>query len=58
MLSFVWPCLFHIRLRGKFLPVITIVVDVVVVVIGVFCGIVGMYYSAKAILKAIYADLG
>ena len=56
MLSFVWPCLFHIRLRGRSLPVTTIVFDVVIVIIGLACGIVGMYYSAKGLFAAIVND--
>ena len=56
MLSFVWPCIFHLRLRGGSLPIHVIVIDVFIVIIGLTCGIVGMYYSAKGLVAALIKD--
>ncbi|GAB1599420.1 Hypothetical predicted protein [Argonauta hians] len=52
MLSFVWPCLFHIKIKGKILPWYSKVLDCSIIIIGVVVGSIGIYYSFRALSLA------
>ena len=52
LLSFVWPCIFHLKLRRHVMGWGTMCWDIFIVFLGLMFGIVGMYYSGKALHKA------
>lgn len=52
MLSFVWPCYFHMHLRWNELDTQTIVWEMSIICIGVFFGVTGMYSSFIGLLEA------
>lgn len=52
MLSFVWPCYFHLRLRWYAISRLTRALDVCIIVLGLACGGIGIYYSAHALTRA------
>jgi len=52
LLSFVWPCIFHLKLRRHVMSWTTMCWDIFIILLGVMFGIVGMYYSGKALQKA------
>lgn len=52
MLSFVWPCYFHIRLRWHIMSRFAKIQDTVIIILGVLCGSFGIYYSAHALSRA------
>ncbi|XP_071117396.1 vesicular inhibitory amino acid transporter-like [Haliotis cracherodii] len=52
MLSFVWPCYFHLKIKWTTLSRVDRALDVTIIILGVLCGTVGMYYSAHALTRA------
>jgi len=52
MLSFVWPCIFHLYLKRHTSPLYMKICDIVIIILGVLCGAMGMYYSARALVLA------
>ncbi|KAL8601042.1 hypothetical protein ACOMHN_030699 [Nucella lapillus] len=52
MLSFVWPCYFHLRLHWARLPWSARALDIAILLIGLLFGALGMYYSAHALSRA------
>ena len=52
MLSFVWPCYFHLRIKWYTLRWPVRIVDITIIVLGFLFGSVGMYYSAHALSRA------
>ncbi|XP_074642789.1 vesicular inhibitory amino acid transporter-like [Tubulanus polymorphus] len=53
MLSFVWPCVFHIKIKGPELRLRVKIFDIIIIFLGVICGIIGIYYSGHALLRAL-----
>lgn len=53
MLSFVWPCYFHMRLKWNRLNWITVMFDAFIIFLGFCCGTIGIYYSGYALIAAI-----
>jgi len=51
MLSFLWPCYFHMKLRWNELETQTIVWEISIICIGIFFGITGMYSSFMGLLE-------
>lgn len=51
MLSFVWPCYFHMKLKWDTLEFHTITWEVFIICCGVSCGVVGIYRSFSALLE-------
>lgn len=51
MLSFVWPCYFHMYLRWNELELHTIVWEITIICLGVFFGLTGMYSSFIGLLE-------
>ena len=52
LLSFVWPCVFHLKLRRHVMGWGTMSWDIFIIFLGFAFGIVGMYYSGIALHKA------
>lgn len=52
MLSFVWPCIFHLYLKRGKLRWYQILIDSIIILLGILCGVMGIYYSAVALLHA------
>ncbi|KAK7575696.1 hypothetical protein V9T40_011982 [Parthenolecanium corni] len=52
MLSFIWPCYFHLRLKGNSLQWKTVIFDCFVIFLGSLFGIIGMYDSGSAMIEA------
>jgi len=52
MLSFIWPCYFHLKLKGDNLPLRTVVIDCFIIFIGVVFGLIGIYDSGEALVEA------
>ncbi|XP_040569205.1 vesicular inhibitory amino acid transporter [Lepeophtheirus salmonis] len=51
-LSFIWPSIFHLYLKRKVMPMLTMGYDIFIIALGVFFGILGMYYSGRAMERA------
>ncbi|KAL0277296.1 UNVERIFIED_CONTAM: hypothetical protein PYX00_004636 [Menopon gallinae] len=52
MLSFIWPCYFHLKLKRDSLDRGTILYDCFIIFLGVLFGVVGVYDSGSALIKA------
>lgn len=55
-LSFIWPCIFHLMLKRQSMHWMTMAYDIAIICLGVFFGMLGMFYSGKALKRAF--DLG
>ncbi|GFR91002.1 vesicular inhibitory amino acid transporter-like [Elysia marginata] len=54
MLSFVWPCYFHLRLRWYAMSRLSRALDIMIIVLGVVFGSIGIYYSGHALNRAFH----
>jgi len=52
MLSLVWPAYFHLRIKGASVGFVRRAVDVSIVLLGLVCSGIGIYYSAHALVRA------
>ncbi len=52
MLSFIWPCYFHLKLKGDTLSLQNVALDCFIIFMGVLFGIVGIYDSGTAMIEA------
>lgn len=52
MLSFVWPCYFHLKLKGDSLTFSAVAYDCFVIFLGILFGVIGVYDSGSALIKA------
>ena len=52
MLSLVWPCYFHLRIKGPKLKWYQKTVDISIIVMGLICAVLGIYYSSHALIGA------
>ncbi|RZF33340.1 hypothetical protein LSTR_LSTR007685 [Laodelphax striatellus] len=57
MLSFIWPCYFHLKLKGDSLDLGTVAYDCFVIFLGVLFGVIGVYDSGSALIKAFQIGL-
>jgi vesicular inhibitory amino acid transporter len=57
MLSFIWPCYFHLKLKRPQLDWGTIAYDCFVIFLGCLFGIIGVYDSGSALSKAFQIGL-
>lgn len=57
MLSFIWPCYFHLKLKGDSLEWRTIMFNCFVIFLGCLFGVIGVYDSGTAIIKAFQIGL-
>lgn len=55
MLSFIWPCVFHLKLKGPQLDQRTKIKDYTIIGLGLSFGIVGIIYSSAALARAMNA---
>lgn len=52
MLSFIWPCYFHLKLRGHLMDQKETAYDYFIIGLGFLFGFVGIYDSGNALIKA------
>jgi solute carrier family 32 (vesicular inhibitory amino acid transporter) len=52
MLSFIWPCYFHIVLKGHELDDKTKYYDYFIIFLGVLFGVIGVWDSGSALIRA------
>lgn len=52
MLSFIWPCYFHIKLKGHLMDQKEIAYDYFIIGLGMLFCLVGVYDSGNALIKA------
>ncbi|XP_017781471.1 PREDICTED: vesicular inhibitory amino acid transporter [Nicrophorus vespilloides] len=52
MLSFIWPCYFHLKLKGQTLDRKQAAFDYFIIFLGVLFAIIGMYDAGIALIKA------
>lgn len=52
MLSFIWPCYFHLKLKGHTLQLKTVMFNCFVIFLGLLFGTIGVYDSGSALIKA------
>ncbi|XP_058801607.1 vesicular inhibitory amino acid transporter [Phymastichus coffea] len=52
MLSFIWPCYFHLKLKRNSMDSKEVAYDCFVIFLGVLFGVIGVYDSGKALIKA------
>ncbi|KAK9510873.1 hypothetical protein O3M35_005561 [Rhynocoris fuscipes] len=57
MLSFIWPCYFHLKLKGDQLAWTTVAYDCFIIFLGFLFGIIGVYDSGSAMIKAFQIGL-
>lgn len=57
MLSFIWPCYFHLKLKGEHLKLKSVVLDCFIIFVGVLFGLVGVYDSGVALVQAFQIGL-
>lgn len=57
MLSFVWPCYFHMKLKWNTLDIRIISWEVFIICTGILCGIIGIITSFTALIEAYHLPL-
>ena len=57
MLSFVWPCYFHMKLKWHTLDIKIIAWEVFIICTGILCGIIGIITSFTALVEAYHFPL-
>ncbi|CAG2102170.1 unnamed protein product [Medioppia subpectinata] len=57
MLSFVWPCFFHMKLKWNTMEFNTITWEVFIICVGVFCGTIGIITSFSALIDTYHLPL-
>lgn len=53
MLSFVWPCYFHLRIKWREMKWYIKAWDITILTLGVLFGAIGIYYSGHALARAL-----
>ena len=56
LLSLIWPCYFHLKLKGKTLKWHQIALDIIIIIFGIQISLVGIYYSSTALYKALNSE--
>ena len=51
MLSFIWPCYFHLKLKRNSMEDKDIYLDCFIIFLGVLFGVIGIYDSGKQLIK-------
>lgn len=57
MLSFVWPCYFHMKLKWNDLDIRVIGWEIFIIFTGVVCGIIGIITSFTALVETYHLPL-
>jgi len=52
MLSFVWPCYFHMKLKWQEMEMKTKVWEIFIICLGLVCGSIGFFTSLSALIDA------
>ncbi|XP_030763400.1 vesicular inhibitory amino acid transporter [Sitophilus oryzae] len=52
MLSFIWPCYFHLKLKSKTLERKTVIFNYFIIYLGFIFAIIGIFDSGKALINA------
>uniref|UniRef100_A0A1A9V7N4 Vesicular inhibitory amino acid transporter n=1 Tax=Glossina austeni TaxID=7395 RepID=A0A1A9V7N4_GLOAU len=52
MLSFIWPCYFHLKIKGHLMDQKEIAKDYFIIGLGVLFGVIGIYDSGTALINA------
>ena len=52
MLSLVWPCYFHLKIKGNNLSLFSKLCNWTIILLGVICCFLGVYYSTHALVLA------
>lgn len=52
MLSFIWPCYFHLKIKGHLLDQREMAKDYIIIGLGVLFGVIGIYDSGNALINA------
>ncbi|XP_071173541.1 vesicular inhibitory amino acid transporter-like [Mytilus edulis] len=52
MLSLIWPCYFHLYLKGKTMSWYAKLFDVIIIILGLLCLGIGIYYSGSALIRS------
>ena len=52
MLSFIWPCYFHLKLKRNSMDTPAVAYDCFVIFLGVLFGVIGVYDSGSALIEA------
>lgn len=53
MLSLIWPCYFHLRLKNKSMKWYQRALDIAIICLGLLITITGVFYSSVALIKAL-----
>ena len=53
MLSLIWPCYFHLRLKSKSMKWYQRALDIAIIVFGLLITVTGIFYSSVALVKAL-----
>ena len=53
MLSLIWPCYFHLKLKTKTLKWYQKAIDFIIITFGLLITVTGVYYSSIALIKAL-----
>ena len=56
MLSFIWPCYFHMKLKWDTMEWYTISLNVFIICLGFIIGSVGIYYSTFELIRAFQGE--
>ncbi|XP_075251980.1 vesicular inhibitory amino acid transporter-like [Convolutriloba macropyga] len=56
MLSFVWPCVFHLKLKGHTLSPATKIWEYTIIGIGIVCGFIGIFTSSIQLIQELQND--
>lgn len=57
MLSFIWPCYFHLTLKRDGMDSQTMAFDYFIIGLGILFGVIGMYDSGSALIRAFQIGL-
>ena len=53
---FILPALFHLILKKKDLKLYHYIFDILILIFGVYVGVVGLLYTGKSLFKTIFHD--
>lgn len=53
MLSLIWPCYFHLKLKSKSMKWYQRAVDILIICFGLLITVTGVFYSSVALIKAL-----
>ena len=56
MLSLVWPCYFHLCIKGHCMTRKQKAIDITIILFGLVCACLGIYYSSHALVRAFHGE--